>query len=257
MKKKLGDFTGLAKNYSQFRPGYASMVGQALLGLVEKRRSEIDFVDVGAGTGIWTRIICDLGVNSVTAIEPNNDMREHGIKDSAGTGIAWAAGNGEDTKLPSNSADILTMASSFHWVDFERGIQEFTRVLRSGGIFSALWNPRHIESNPLLVEIEAMLNQIAPNIKRVSSGNSEFTQTLMDRLIKTDAFSDVIYLEGTHTIKQSPEEYIGVWWSVNDIRAQAGEEKFNQFMDYVEQRVKGLDFIETTYKTKAWAARVK
>jgi ubiquinone/menaquinone biosynthesis C-methylase UbiE len=257
MQKKLGDFTGLAKNYSQFRPSYSKIVSQAILGLVDKPKSEIDFVDVGAGTGIWTRIIHESGVNSIIAIEPNDDMRTHGIKDSIGCDIKWKTGSGENTGLPDNSADVLTMASSFHWVDFQRGITEFSRVLKPGGIFTALWNPRHIQANPLLVEIESELQRIAPHIKRISSGNSEFTDTLTAKLTESELFTDVIYLEGLHTVKQTPEEYIGVWWSVNDIRAQAGEGKFEEFMNYVEKKVRDLEYIETTYKTRAWTARVK
>jgi hypothetical protein len=50
------------------------------------------------------------------------------------------------------------MASSFHWADFELATKEFSRVLRKGGRFCALWNPRLIEVNPMLVEIEMYLN---------------------------------------------------------------------------------------------------
>ncbi len=33
--------------------------------------------------------------------------------------------------------DLLTMASSLHWTDFEQAISEFVRVLRPGGVFAA------------------------------------------------------------------------------------------------------------------------
>ena len=45
---KLGDFTGLAKDYSLHRPDYSPSVLEALLALIAKPISEIDFVDVGA-----------------------------------------------------------------------------------------------------------------------------------------------------------------------------------------------------------------
>jgi len=254
--KKLGDFTGLAQNYSKFRPAYSPMVLDSLLGLLNKPNNDIDFVDVGAGTGIWSRMVAMRDVHSTTAVEPNEDMRKFGIKDSEKTHIKWVNGNGEVTGLESNSADMLTMASSFHWVDFEKGIKEFSRVLRNKGIFCALWNPRLLEENPLLVEIEDKLYEIAPHIKRVSSGRASFTETLTNNLKACEQFSDVIYIEGRHVVHQTPEEYIGVWWSVNDIRVQAGEECFKAFMQYVESKVKDLEYIETTYQTRAWVARV-
>ncbi|MFD6951333.1 methyltransferase domain-containing protein [Nocardiopsis sp. NPDC060348] len=52
---------------------------------------------------------------------------------------------GEDTGLPSHSCDIVTMASSFHWVDFDAGLKEFHRILRPGGWFVALGVTRLIE----------------------------------------------------------------------------------------------------------------
>lgn len=257
MKKILGDFTGLAENYSKFRPAYSSFVLDALIGLVGKRSNAIDFVDVGAGTGIWTRMVAERGVASSTAIEPNKDMRDFGIKDSSDTNISWIEGNGEATTLTDNSADLLTMASSFHWVDFNKGVKEFSRVLRNQGLFCALWNPRLLEVSPLLMEIENTLYKMAPNIKRVSSGRATFTDTLTNKLMECEEFSDVIYLEGQHVVRQTPAEYIGVWWSVNDIRVQAGEECFAAFMDFVAKKVADMDFIETTYQTRAWVAQVK
>ena len=43
---KAGDFTGLAKNYAQYRSDYCPSVLKALLGLLDKPIEEIDFVDV-------------------------------------------------------------------------------------------------------------------------------------------------------------------------------------------------------------------
>lgn len=63
---KQGDFTGLAKDYSQNRPDYCSSVLQGLIGLLPKQADEIDFLDIGAGTGIWTRMVYDIGIKSVT-----------------------------------------------------------------------------------------------------------------------------------------------------------------------------------------------
>lgn len=251
---KAGDFTGLAKDYSQHRPDYCPSVLNALIGLVGKPASEIDFVDVGAGTGIWTRMVYDAGVRSTTAVEPNEDMRINGIDASKQTSVRWLAGNAEEIGLPSGSADWLSMASSFHWANFDAATQEFHRVLRPGGRFTALWNPRLIEVNPLLVEIEAHLDTLRPNIKRVSSGLSGITKTLTEQLLASPYFADVVYLEGRHIIQMTPERYLGAWRSVNDLRVQLGPEKFDTFLNFVELRIAGLKVIEATYLTRAWSA---
>jgi SAM-dependent methyltransferase len=254
---KAGDFTGLAKDYSQHRPDYCSSVLDALLGMLPKQNADIDFTDVGAGTGIWTQLVHQRGLKSITAIEPNDDMRTQGIADTASTSIRWLAGTGENTGLAHASCDWVSMASSFHWVNFNIATQEFHRILRPGGRFTALWNPRLIELNPLLVEIEAHLDTLRPDIKRISSGQSGITTNLTKQLWDSPYFEDVVYLEGRHVIPMTPARYIGAWRSVNDLQVQLGAEKFDEFLGFVEQRISNFDTIEATYLTRAWSVRRK
>jgi ubiquinone/menaquinone biosynthesis C-methylase UbiE len=225
------------------------------LGLLNKPISEVDFLDVGAGTGIWTRMVYGQGVKSVVAVEPNDDMRSNGIVDCKGTTIQWTAGSAEKTGVADESSDWVTMASSFHWADFDNAAREFHRILRTNGRFTALWNPRLIETNALLVRIEAYLETLRPDIKRVSSGRSGITQTLTEQLWESPYFDDVVYLEGRHVISMSPERYMGAWRSVNDLRVQLGSEKFDVFLDFVEAEIRGCTVIEATYLTRAWSAR--
>lgn len=116
---------------------------------------------MGARTGIWSRILAEAGFRSVTAADPNDTMRATGERDSTHHSITWRAGSGEDTGLSAGSADLVTMASSFHWVDFHQGTREFGRVLRPGGWFVALWNPRYIQASPLLTDFEDELGRPA------------------------------------------------------------------------------------------------
>ena len=226
----------------------------ALLGLLSKPVTDVDFVDVGAGTGIWTRMVFGKGVKSATAIEPNDDMRRVGMADSANTTIRWLAGRAEQTGAPESSSDWVTMASSFHWTNFDEATREFHRLLRPHGRFTALWNARLVEANPLLVEIEAQLRAIQPNVKRAST---DMKQTLTEQLWSSPWFEDVVYIEGRHDIIMTPERYLGVWRSVNELRVQLGEQQFDAFLDFVGQRIAGQRSIKATYLTRAWSARRK
>ncbi|HXW57331.1 MAG TPA: class I SAM-dependent methyltransferase [Candidatus Cybelea sp.] len=252
---KHGDFTGLAANYAKFRPGYAAQIATAILGYVGRDSALIDAADIGAGTGVWTRMLAARGLHSVVAVEPNDDMRGQGIETSRGTPIVWYKGSAEATGLPEGSADLVTMASSFHWADFDKACDEFHRILRPRGVFVALWNPRLIEANPLLAEIEAQITRLKPDVRRLSSGRSGITERLTEMLSAKSQFAEVLYLEGRHSVRQTPEQYIGVWRSVNDLQVQLGPELFGKFIDWTEKRVSGLPAIETTYLTRAWAAR--
>ena len=248
-----GDYTDLAAEYARHRPGYGPGVPGALAEFATGAGgvAPLDVVDVGAGTGIWTRMLARLGCNT-TAVEPNDAMRTHGRRGNGGLAIHWCAGTAEQTGLAQGACDLLTMASSFHWADFELASAEFVRVLRPGGVFAALWNTRRVELNPLLVEIEELLQRMVPGLERMSSGRSRFCEGLLERLAASGVFTDVGYLEEQHVERMTPERYLGIWRSVNDVRVQAGETVFARFLDHVRQRTADLDSVDATYVTRVW-----
>ena len=182
-------------------------------------------------------------------------MRAAGQRQNGACAIVWHAGSAEDSGLESGAFDLACMASSFHWPDFDAAVREFHRLLKPGGYFMALWNTRYYESNPLLVEIEEHLRSLAPDMQRVSSGRSAFCNQLTERLAARQEFDEVIYLEGRHIEHQSPQRYLGLWESVNDVRVQLGEERFAAFLAYVRDRTADLRDIEAEYLTRAWIAR--
>jgi len=253
---KHGDFTLLAEKYNKTRPDYAKSVLDAIYGLLKTPTSNACIADVGAGTGIWTRMLNSKSPKKVYGVEPNDAMREQAEAHQT-ENIIWLKGNGEDTHLDSESIDLVTMASSFHWVDFEKGTAEFHRILKENGLFVALWNPRFLDNSPLLLEIENYLNTLRPSMKRVSSGASGITETLFEKLDESPLFEDVLYIEGRNKKIFSVQEYIEVWESVNDVRVQLGEEKFSLFIEFLKERLKDMDLIEAHYKTRAWVARKK
>lgn len=248
----LGAYTGLAASYSKYRPAYSATVLSALLGCCAKSPSAMDIVDVGAGTGIWTRMLAGRGPASISAVEPNNDMREHGIADSAGLNIVWHAGSAESTGLPQACCDLVTMASSFHWTDFDRATAEFKRLLRPGGHFAALWNPRLLDHDPIQMEIEDYLRQLKPDMKRKSSGRSPHVEALMDRLGKHPGFTDLVYLQGAHMVELPVDTYMGAWRSVNDIQVQLGAAKFQDFLDFAASKLAERITVPVRYETRAW-----
>lgn len=250
-----GDFTDLAESYSRYREGYAISVRDAILGLCAGPPDTLDVADVGAGTGIWTRLLAARNPRSLTAVEPNDAMRAKGAEDSAGYRISWRPGSAEASGLADESTDLLTMASSFHWADFDRATAEFRRVLRPGGVFAALWNPREPGVNPVLADIEHQLIRLKPDLRRVSSGRSGFTATLGRRLNAVPGFGDALFLEAEQVVRQSVEHYLGLWQSTNDVQAQLGDDLFQRFLGYIRECLSGLDHVDATYQTRAWVVK--
>ncbi len=249
-----GDFTVLAEHYSKYRVGYHEDILSAILGMFSASPTELDVLDVGAGTGIWTRMMAARGCH-LRAVEPNDAMRAAGMHSNGELSIDWIAGSAEQIPLSAGSCDWLTMASSFHWTDFERALTEFHRLLRPGGWFTCLWNPRAVEMHPITLDIEQAIERIVPELERKSSGRSKFTSELTRRLPSTGQFQSPVYMEAQFTVDMTREQYLGVWDSVNDIRAQAGEERWEEIRQYIHHRTEGLETIPSVYWTRAWSCQ--
>jgi len=251
---KKGDFSALADDYTKYRPSYNKLIVDLIFGAIDVPVNEVVAADVGAGTGIFTKLILDKNPKTLYAVEPNNNMKSEGEK-FLPSGVKWIGAGAEDTKLPSNTFNLVSMASSFHWPDTNAALKEFDRILNDKGVFVALWNPRVTELSETETLIDNILKDKFSIKSRVSSGRSGITCTLTEILKKSGYFSDVVYLEAVDKVYISPERYIGAWRSVNDIRSQLGEENFNKFIDQVTEITSKLDHVEVHYMTRAWVAK--
>ena len=250
------DYSKQAKYY-EYRPNYSPKAIDFLVWWVSEQGKKKDFkvADLGAGTGNLTILLLNRGL-FVYAVEPNDAMREEGIlytKDFSN--ITWLKGSGEDTNVKTNIADWVIMASSFHWTNPDKSLPEFARILKDDGYFTAIWNPRNIKISKFHTKIEENIKKIVPELKRVSSGAKENTKEWEYIITSTGDFKDCIFMETDYEEIMNKERYIGVWESVNDIRVQAGEERWQQLMDMIKKEIKDLKYIKTPYKIRAWTAK--
>lgn len=249
-----GDFTLLAKQYVN-RPGYSEDILHALMSHTGAASEGFVAADVGAGTGKLTEILAKLGMRGI-AVEPNDAMREEGIRlDTCNKQFAWQKGFAEETGLANDSVNWVFMASSFHWTDQKQALSEFHRILKEGGHFTALWNPRDVERNELQQQIESIIRHYVPDLKRVSSGSQSHMSGVEEVLLSTGQFDRLIFMEAPHTVVMTKERYLNAWRSVNDIQVQAGQILFEKIMDEISLCLSHIDEIEVPYKTRAWTVQ--
>lgn len=130
-----GRFSDRAADYARYRPSYPDEAVRAIEGGM---RPPLTIADVGAGTGICSRLLADRG-HRVLAIEPNAAMRRVALAHPRITRLEATA---EATALPDSSVDIVVCAQAFHWFRPREAAAEFARILRPGGRLILMWNVR-------------------------------------------------------------------------------------------------------------------
>jgi SAM-dependent methyltransferase len=110
-------------------------------------------VDLGAGTGKFTRLIIQAGAE-VIAVEPVAAMRERLSRDLPS--VKALDGTAQHMPLPDASADAVICAQAFHWFASAESLREIRRVLKSGGVLGLIWNIRD-ESIPWVAELTRIM----------------------------------------------------------------------------------------------------
>jgi SAM-dependent methyltransferase len=135
--ERRSSFGPAAQLYDEIRPTYPEpAVAWALrpLGLDVAR-----VADIGAGTGIMTRVLLGLG-NPTVAVEPDPQMLARLVATTPAAGAV--VGRAEALPLAAGCVDGAVAAQAYHWFDRDRAHAELARVIRAGGVLAAIWNER-------------------------------------------------------------------------------------------------------------------
>lgn len=133
-------FSDKAVDYAKYRPSYPAEAIDIILQRLDT--SQVLVADIGAGTGIASRLLAQRGVQ-VIAIEPNAAMRQMAESHRL---VEFHEGTAEVTHLLDNSVDLVTCFQAFHWFDPEPSLQEFHRILKPSGQLALVWNGRDLQA---------------------------------------------------------------------------------------------------------------
>jgi SAM-dependent methyltransferase len=163
-------FSNRVETYVKYRPSYPKEAIDYLYEIVGLRPHCV-VADIGAGTGIFSRLLLKRG-SQVTAVEPNEAMREAAVKELAGSPHFQAvSGSAEKTGLPDHFADYIVCAQSFHWFDRAAAQTEFRRVLKPGGKAVLIWNTHLTHGTPFQAEYEQLLITFGTDYVQVNHRN--------------------------------------------------------------------------------------
>lgn len=166
-QQRARSFGSAAELYDSIRPSYPHA---ALAWALEPLAAgPCRVADIGAGTGIMTRLLIDAG-HDVVAVEPDPAMRARLVEVTPA--VPAVAGSAESLPLPDASLDAAVAAQAYHWFDHERAHAELARVIRPGGVFAAIWNDR-----------DESLDWVAEYTRRVGRDQTEGHWGPLDRAV--------------------------------------------------------------------------
>ncbi|MGW6746112.1 class I SAM-dependent methyltransferase [Streptomyces sp. NPDC055025] len=137
MTKRALSFDAVADQYDTSRPGYPPALFDAIEELTGRPLGGSRVIDVGAGTGIATRLLRERGAH-VIAVEPGPGMADRLHRTLPE--VPLVRGVGDALPFADDSADLITYAQSWHWTDRDRSLSEALRVLGPDGALALWWN---------------------------------------------------------------------------------------------------------------------
>ncbi|CEI86247.1 hypothetical protein RMCBS344292_00690 [Rhizopus microsporus] len=152
----LRGFQNQASAYVKARPSYPSAALDVICSLFSNPLSSKKILDLGAGTGIMTKLLVERGFD-VTAVEPVDGMREKLSQELPE--VTALEGNSYSIPVKSESQDAVVLAQCFHWFDNIKSLQEIHRVLKPGGYLFLIWNMESRERCEWLAKLRDLYEQ--------------------------------------------------------------------------------------------------
>jgi SAM-dependent methyltransferase len=159
---------GFAKEalaYARGRPEYPVALDQWLRDSLRLDATRT-VVDLGAGTGKFTRRLVATGAN-IIAVEPVPQMLAQLTQILPD--VAARSGTAEEIPVNDGAVDAVVCAQSFHWFASEAALTEIRRVLKPGGHLGLIWNVRN-ESLDWAAAITAIIAPYEGDAPRYGSG---------------------------------------------------------------------------------------
>ncbi|MFT3762675.1 MAG: methyltransferase domain-containing protein [Pseudoxanthomonas sp.] len=169
-------FSNRVADYVRYRPDYPAALPMWLheeMGVARNAK----VADIGAGTGISSKMLLDAG-HAVVAVEPNAAMRAAALEWLGGNpDFSATDGNAEATGLADASVDLVAAAQAFHWFDQAAVKPEWRRILRhrdgKPGLVAIWWNSRRLTGTPFLEGYERILLDYGLDYSSVSERYSD------------------------------------------------------------------------------------
>jgi ubiquinone/menaquinone biosynthesis C-methylase UbiE len=233
--------------YEKGRPAYTE---EAVFGLAErmKLRPENQILELGAGTGKFTRVLVEKYPN-IVAFEPVAAMRDKFAE--VLPSIKVYEGTGEKISVEDASADAVIVANAFHWFDSDAALKEIHRVLKPGGSLGLIWNIDGVFTSSWGQQIDAWLDELEGDTPQYKTGKWK------EAFQRTNLFSPLNEHRFSSRRNTTHSEVINRVVSISFI-ASLTEARRNEFQRKIESWIsshpdsKSRKVLEVSFDTKIY-----
>lgn len=221
-------FTGKADIYDKYRPSYPDGLIRYLYGMTHLREYNAEnVIDIGAGTGKLTACLATKPWK-ITAVEPNGDMLEK-LKQNF-PDITTVKASAENTGLPDNSADLITVAQAFHWFEKDKFKAECKRLLKENGRLAIIWNERCHEG--ISKERDEICLRFCPAYRSghvITGTEIQSSAKTDDDYLVNEFFENCLVFKTENNIPMTMEHFIGDTLSRSYALCEC-DENYNEFI---------------------------
>ena len=132
-------FSSQSSSYSKYRPDYPQELYNFILSEVKERKTAWD---CGTGNG-QAAVVLSQYFEKVYATDPSAEQIKNATQKS---NIEYRIATAENSTLPDNSVDLITVAQALHWFDFYKFYSEVKRVAKPGALL-AVWSYETCHTN--------------------------------------------------------------------------------------------------------------
>ncbi len=205
MTDRATSFGSDAARYNTVRPGYPPEIVERLA------RPGDTVLDIGAGTGLATRMFAERGFD-VVGVEPDSRMVEVATEE----GLSVERARFEDWDARGRRFDLVTCAQAWWWLDRAVAIPKIAELLRPGGHLGVFWNSGGA-SDPLTIELAETYERIGAGAVREPMLPGGFRPAVEDDLVSSAQFVDLATEHFKWTRTYMRDEWVDAACTFSDV----------------------------------------
>jgi SAM-dependent methyltransferase len=199
-------------------------------------------LEIGAGSGIATRRLLELGAHPLVAIEPDGRFQQM----LSSYDITLLTCSFEEADLASDRFDLVASATAFHWLKPETRVQKLASVLKTGGCTALFWNIFHDPNR--IDHFDIATKSLLSDLAASPSGSPASLPFALDRQARVNEFlaggwfEHSAYQETHWTLVLDPDEVRSLYSGFSSISRLSPERQvhiLDALAEVAERRFRG------------------